>query len=133
MIREPNMPALIEYLRNDADVNEIAGQRIKHWQFINLPDDIYVTVSIRKQLQNDQIINPVLRFRVLGHTDNVPLKTLYDLKNRITNALVKTDSTQHIDTWERFTQTSTSFTERLDANRPMLEFWINGFLVRDVR
>jgi len=133
MIREPNMPALIEYLRNDADINEIAGQRIKHWQFINLPDDIYVTVSIRKQLQNEQIINPVLRFRVLGHTDNVPLKTLYDLKNRITNALVKTDSTQHIDTWERFTQTSTSFTERLDANRPMLEFWINGFLVRDVR
>lgn len=133
MIREPNMPALIEYLRNDADINEIAGQRIKHWQFINLPDDIYVTISIRKQLQNEQIINPVLRFRVLGHTDNVPLKTLYDLKNRITNALVKTDSTQHIDTWERFTQTSTSFTERLDANRPMLEFWINGFLVRDVR
>ena len=133
MIKEPNMQALIEYLRNDPDVSAIAGNRITHWQPISLPEDIFVTVSIRKQQQNDVMINPVLRFRALGHTDNVPLKTLYDLKNRITNALVKTDSTQHIDTWERFTQTSTSFTERLDSNRPMLEFWINGFLVRDVR
>lgn len=133
MIREPDIPAVIAHLDTITDVTDITSDRIFHWGPVTIPDGIYITLSMRKTYQNDITSKPVLRFRAFGHDDTVTLSDLYALKSAVVNALVKTDQPLSLSTWYGFSLTATSFDERVDANRPMLEFWLNWFLVNNVQ
>ena len=132
MIRQPDIPALIEYLVNNTDVNNLVGDRIYRGKPKKIPDGVFVTLSMRKEYQKPMNTKPVIRLRVIGHDDAVTINKLYEVRSAITNALVKTDKAKSISTWYNFSKTATCFTTRIDSNRPMLEFWLNWYLVDKV-